>query len=182
MAERIFTTFKIGGSINSSLIDELTEHLCNDLENMNDVLGDDNIEEFINDYFSCNGFAEWGSCNETKAFCKKHNLSYQEYTEAKDDMEATVTFWVPGMEEDEEIYTDNNERPTIIVDSIKPFLDLYFDCVKGLTGHMDEPVLKNIINECLSSPNQALEIIEKKIRSLFPPEVPDLPNFVIHEE
>lgn len=182
MSEKIYTRMEIGGSILRNQIEVLADALNEDLENMNDVLGDDNIEEFISDYFSCNGFAEWGSCDETKKFCQENNLSYREYNEGKDDYEPTVTFWQPAMDEEIQVYIDHNERQVITVRSIKPFLDLYFDSVKGLTKHMDEPVLKDIINECLSTPNQALDIIEKKIRSLFPPEVPDLPNFVIHNE
>lgn len=184
MSEPIYTTFEIGGNISKSLMDELIECLCNDLDNMGDVLDTDDIESFtFNGYFSCNGYADWGSCNETKKFCKKNNLPFRESNEAKDDMEATVTFWVPGMEDDEEVYTDANQRPVIISGTLKPLTNLYFDCVKnnteGLTKNSENPVLKPIIDECLSEPQRALDIIELEIKSKFPPDVPDLPDFII---
>lgn len=183
MSERIYTTIEIGGCISRILIDDLIECICDDLSDMNDVLESDNIERFIDDYLSCNGFADWGSCTGTKKFCKKNNLSYREYTEAKDDMEATVVFWIPGMKNNEEVYTDANQRPVIISSTLKPLMELYFDCVKsikdGLTKHADNPVLKPIIKKCSSKPQQALDIIELEIKSKFPPDVPDLPPFVI---
>jgi hypothetical protein len=185
MSEPIFTTIEIGGIISKTLMDELIKCLCDDLENMNDVLELDNIENFIDRTFSCNGFANWGSCDSTKEFCRKNNIPYDERNEAKDEYEATVKCWLPGMDEEIEEATDANFHTTIRANDIKPYIDFLLKLTKEkdpknlLALYINDPVLKDTVALCYKDPEKIYSIIAEKMKELLPLEIPELPDFII---
>jgi hypothetical protein len=186
MSEPIYTTIEIGGNLSKSLIDEFIRCLYDDLSNMGDVLETDNIESFVvNNTFSCNGFADWGSCNETKEFCIKNNLSYIEKNEATGEYEATVKYKLPEMDEEKEEYTDTNHHLVIRTNDIKPYIDFLLKLTKEkdpktlLALYINDPVLKDTVALCYKYPEKIYSIIAEKIKEFLPPEIPELPDFII---
>lgn len=186
MSEPIYTTIEIGGSIPRILIDELIKCLCNDLDNMGDIPDTNDIESFINNNtFSCNGFANWGSCDETKKFCIKNNLSYIEENESTGEYEATVKYKLPDMNEEKEEYTDTNHHLVIRTNDIKPYIEFLLKLTKEkdpkiiLALYVNDPILKDLVALCYKDPDKTYNIIAEKINDFLPSDIPDLPPFVI---
>jgi hypothetical protein len=70
------------------------------------------------------GISNYGECDEARAFCENHDLSYLHGSEAGSEWDACTYYWAPGMKEVLHIKGDRDNDPVVNVSIIKPYTDL----------------------------------------------------------
>jgi hypothetical protein len=128
--------------------------------------------------------ANYGECDNLKAFCVENNLGYIHHSDSTFESNASLVYWMPGMKH--EYYMESNQEHSMVVEvnTIKPYTDLLLEYAKrgadALPLFIGSEILAETIEKCLKKPKKALEIIGKRINNLLPGD-PILLPFIIKE-
>jgi hypothetical protein len=143
MSDGINMYILIGGKIKYDKIHILSKMILNNCMGMNvevdgnktivtkveDILSKRNINKPLRlDYMS-----QFGLCDDVKSICKECKLSYLHFCEAKDEFDASIFFWKPGMGKERFSYSSQSGVPLVEVDKIKGHLELmYYTMTMGI--------------------------------------------------
>lgn len=185
MAEPIGVSFKVGGVLPASLVDEFLECLSKDIDNSDGNLGREHIED-LGGPLEVYGNADYGLCNLTHDFCIKHDLTFVATAVASGEYNACTTFFSPGMEDSETYDTDSNGNAVIRSSKVRPLIDFMLALVeredKALPLFLNNPAIADTAKECLEQPDKISSILREQIKQVVPNEAPDeVPPLVIDE-
>lgn len=185
MAEPIGVSFKVGGVLPASLVDEFLECLSEDIDNSDGNLGREDIED-LGTPLEVYGNADYGLCNSTHDFCIKHGLTFVATAEASGEYNACITFFTPGMGDSETYDTDSNGNAVIRSSKVRPLIDFMLALVeredKALPLFLNNPAIADTAKECLEQPDKISSILREQIKQVVPNEAPDeVPPLVIDE-
>ena len=178
MSEPIGLTIEIGGMLPASLIKEFFEALDSECYEITGPISPGELRQASGKTIKFYATANYGECEDLKAFCVEHKLGYIHHCEA------TVEYWLPGMKQEKELESNQSGDTLISIYKIKPIVDLLLEYAK--TGKDAIPLfvgtngLEDIVEKCCKKPGRTLQIIEKRINQLLPGE-PKLPPFTIKE-
>lgn len=184
MSEPIGMSLEIGGVLPAALLPDLIGAIEGQIT---DIVGD-SVEEILtsttNSPARIDGISNYGMCDDAKEFCKEHNLSFIHNSGAKDEYEASTSYWLPGMKCEVEFKTDASFNPVITPGEIKPYLDLLLEYAeKGdevLPLQLGNDSLdEDFVAAFLKKPKNFLRLIKRKFDSILPPEEPTLPPLII---
>lgn len=185
MSEPIGVSFKVGGVLPASLVDEFLECLSEDIDNSDGNLKREDIED-LGSYLEVYGNADYGLCNSTHDFCIKHGLTFIATAEASGEYNACITYFTPGMKDSETYDTDSNGNAVIRYNNIRPLMDLMLALVeredKALPLFLNNPATEDLVKECLEQPDKITNILREHIKKVVPNEAPnEVPPLVIDE-
>jgi len=185
MSEPISMSIRIGGELPAILIEEFISEIADEIFDLYEgPTTEQELRKETNGIIKWAGQANYGECSGIKSFCKEHNLSYIHHCEAVCEYEASISFWVPGMKEEQDIASSQACDPVIRITTIKPYIDLLIEYAKlgdaALPLFIGNEGLGDLIEKSLKQPKKALELIKRQLRKLLPME-PTLPPFTIKE-
>jgi hypothetical protein len=185
MSEPMFMTICIGGELPARLIGDFLHTFDEECAEITGPTTEEGLrkeagEAAIKWYATAN----YGECDDLKAFCKKHKLGYEHYVETGSECNASLSYWVPGMKNEICLQANQDSDAVVDIDEIKPVVNLLLEYAKigkdAIPLFVGAKGLEDIIEKCSKKPGQTLQIIEKKINQLLPGE-PKLPPFTIKE-
>jgi hypothetical protein len=186
--ESIGVYIHIGGALHESLINEFVQ-LAIDEISFYDDFNSDFVREADGQSLLLEGTADYGLCKDIHAFCIEHGLSFKHTCEAKDEYNADMTYWHPGMEDPETFMIGSNEESVIRVAQIKPLMKfmsaLIADGMEALPKNLDDQdeAIQRLVKIGLDSGKETLLVeINKYFESLYPPEDFEVPTFTIIKE
>lgn len=183
MSDPISVSLEIGGIISASLVDQLLACINYDIDRGDGPLT--RIEmEGRNDSLTVYGMADYGLCNKTHNFCIEHQIPFIIHAEASGECNADTTFFVPGMEDSENYMTDQNETAVVRSSQVRPMFDLLIALVEGdlkaLPKFMNNPAVRDLVKDCLESPDDIISHLKERIDEILPREAPDnVPPLII---
>lgn len=185
MSEPIGVSFKVGGVLPASLVDEFLECLSEDIDNSDGNLGKEDIE-YLGGPLEVYGNADYGLCSSTHDFCIKHGLTFVATAEASGEYNACTTFFSPGMENSVTYDTDSNGNAVIRSSKVRPLIDFMLALVeregKALPLFLNNPAIADTAKECLEQPDKISSILRGHIKQVMPNEAPnEVPPLVIDE-
>lgn len=183
MSEPMGMSIEVGGELPASLIEELIEWVGSELNDISS--GPMSVQEFRAEAGSpikWYGVTNYGECDDLKAWLERHNLTYEHFSEAKYEYDASLMWWRPGMKK--ETRTAANQEGGISVDEavIRPVIEILLAVAKGrrdlplLIGKYDDELLE----KCIKYPKRALGYVEKELRKVLP-EPMIVPPLIIKE-
>ena len=183
MSEPIGMSFEVGGTLPARLIKEFLSEINDELNNITGPT----TEKELRQEAKWNATSNYGECDSLKRFCRKHNLSYIHTSEAKDEFNAQVCYWVPGMKDESSNNASNDGIITVPVHEVHQVVSALLtyakDPVNALPLLIAEKngIVKIAVEKGLKKgPKEFLKIIEKELIDLLPIE-PKLPPFIIKE-
>jgi hypothetical protein len=187
MADWIPICFEVGGTIPSSIIDELICCLNDDIDT---TTGNGNVtrKDFddVDPTLTVCGTAKYGLCKKSHDFCIKHQIPFIITAEAYGEYDADTTFFIPGMEDSENYQTDKNEQAIVRAKEVRPMFDLLLALIdqdlKALPKFLNNPAVADLVKDCLDSPAEIIKHLKEKLSEILPNEAPDsLPPLIIDE-
>lgn len=189
MSEYMGMTITIGGTLPASLIEEFLKVINDELSIESGPSTEEDLRKGtkrkkkpIKWYAQSN----YGQCDDLKAFCKEHGLSYVHTSSACLEYDGTLQYWIPGMEEEGLFSASQNEDPMISLDTIRPWVNLLLEYAKRgddalplFVTDKNEGIIE-VIEKGLKNSKDFLPALEKKLQSILP-EVPKLPPLNIKE-
>jgi hypothetical protein len=189
MSEYFGMTIEIGGTLSAGLIPEFLEELTDELSDINGETTEQELRQAIKKNSSIKWYAQsnYGECDSLKRFCRAFGLSYIHTSEAKDEYNAQVCYWTPGMPIESSNNASQDGLVTIPITEVRPL-------VMALLAYAKDPenslplliteksgLVKNAVEKGLKkNPKEFLKIIEEELLSLLAVE-PELPPFMIKE-
>ena len=185
MSEPMSLSIEIGGELPADLIPDFFDAMKSECY---EIVGPDSHtslrKEAGKSSIKWHALANYGECDDLKAFCQKHKLGYIHYVEAKYEYNAELHYWVPGMRQEKDLEANQDSDAVVNIYKIKPVVNLLLEYAKigkdAIPLFVGAKGLEDIIEKCSKKPGQTLQIIEKKINQLLPGE-PKLPPFTIKE-
>lgn len=183
MSEPIWMSITIGGTITKKLYKELIGILKDEIRE--DVFHQtiDEIEDFpveVSNTFS--GQSHYGECDDIKAFCEKHNLSYFHKCGGTEEYDTTISYWTPGMKEAKSDITLQSGDQVVTVKTIQPYLNMLTQIIKEglpcLPLLLNDPIVGDTVTKMLKSKTPYI-VLEKEIKALIPDPIPSIPELII---
>jgi hypothetical protein len=183
MGEPTNMSIEIGGTLDASKFDDLIAALKSDVYEFWQEPELPHKEGTI----TWEGISNYGECDEVRAFCENHDLSYVHDSEAGSEWDASTYYWAPGMKEVLYIKGDRDNDPIVNVSIIKPYTDLLLATsrkgqaalplfINSSNGDLKELVKKGLTMKF----DKFLVQLQKKLDKLLPG-IPDLPPFILKE-
>ena len=179
MSEPIWMSIKIGGNLSKDLYEELTDLLKNTIAEVEwDTIK--KLPKNVDNIFR--GSSNYGECDDIKAFCETHNLSYIHKCEATAEYDASISYWVPGMKEPAHSKATQSGEAVVPVEAIRPYLNMLIQLVKeGLECIpllINDSDVGNTVTKMLKS-KKPYNVLEKEIKKLLPETLPNIPELTI---
>ena len=185
MSEPMGITITIGGSLRGSLLQNFFNAIKDDLDDIIGYTSKENIAKETDPttgLVACNTWnatANWGNCDDLKAFCVKHNLPYNHHCESNGEYNASIEYWLPGMKDPIVVTCDAEGHPVLNAEAIRPYLNMLISLVKGgleqLPLMIHDEVIGTVVSKMLKS-KKPYDVLEKEINRILPviPHIPDL--------
>jgi hypothetical protein len=183
MSEYMGMTIEIGGTLPAKHVEQFLKIINEDLSDINGPdLQKISGEKSITFYAQSN----YGECENVKAFCRVHHLSYIHTCQANDECDGTTVYWEPGMDDEEGSTATQNGDITVQVAHVRPLVMLLLEYAKKgdtiLPLHMGDEHggIKKAVEKGLKNPKKFLPELEKELLKAFPTD-PVLKPFKIQE-
>ena len=144
MSEPTGVQIEIGGELcergadTDALLEELLQTVQEDLYDI--YQGPGTLAEFKamihkGERIQWDGTSNYGSCDDTIAWCRKHNIGYEHNTDSTGSYDASVDYWIPGMKEPVSLQASvDSGRPVIQISEIRPLCELMLNIIKSGTN------------------------------------------------
>jgi hypothetical protein len=186
MSEPIGISIEIGGELPASLLERLLNAAEDQIEDISE--GPTSMKDLRaanGKTLRWQGLANYGDVSNLMTFCKKHKLSFIYHCEGKYEYCAEVAFWVPGMEGEQSVSSDQSGNWLAGINDIRPLAELLLglakDGYKILPAFLTRPGLEDLVEKGLKYPSRLIPNVEKLIKRLLPEE-PTIPPFTIKEK
>lgn len=185
MSEPIGMAISIGGTLPTNLLEEFIDLIKDEISDVNEgpLTVEDLKTEAGTTCLNWQGTSNYGLCPALTKFCRKHKLSYHQSSDAKDEYDASVEYWVPGMKESVSLETSSDGDLRVRANEVRPVCDLLISLIENpdsLPTFIGVEGLKDIIEKSLKNPKSLMKLLKKKINKLLPVP-PSLPPFIIKE-
>jgi hypothetical protein len=185
MSEPIGMSISIGGTLPANLLDEFLSAVKDEISDVNEgpLTIEDLKAEAGNGSITWQGTSNYGLCQDLTKFCREHNLSYNQSSDAKDEYDATMEYWVPGMKDPVSLETNAEGRLRVDATKVRPLMDLLLSLLKNrdsLATFIGVEGLESIVEKGLKKPSTLHAILKKHIDKLLPVP-PSIPAFNIKE-
>ena len=183
MSEPYGVSITIGGNLPATLLPAFKDALLKDLDCL---VGPEDFDPGTT--VSCNyweGLANYGNVNTIKTFCMNHNLSYKYTCEPGNESDGEVSFWTPGMKNEEFQIAGQSGEPMVKVEKIRPYLNMLTNMVEDGRPSLEFlPLLINdeelgpLTTEMMKS-KTPYKVLAEKLAQILPSEIPDIPDLFI---
>jgi len=178
MAEYMGMTIEIGGILPAQYIHKFLKAIEDELT---DILGPTTEEELRKEAgktITWHARTNYGMCEQLKALCRVHHLSYVHTCEANDECDGTYTYWEPEMDDEEGSTATQDGDMTVRVNHVRPLVMLLLEYAKK--GDDALPLLisndieglsegvRHAIEKGLRKPKDFLPALEKEILKALP--------------
>jgi hypothetical protein len=188
MSEYMGMTVTIGGTLPASLIGEFLKVISDELSIESGPTTESKLRKETNRKkpIQWNAQSNYGQCNDLKAFCTEHGLSYIHTSAASVEYDGTLQYWIPGMEEEGLFSASQSGDPMIYLDNIRPLVNLLMEYAKKgddalplFITDKNEGVIE-VVEKGLKNSKDFLPALSEKLQNILP-EVPKLPPLIIKE-
>ena len=182
MADRFAAEMWIGGTVTRDVADELADQIrTSDLgtewgeHNLATIDVNDDIFETCTDLDGtlrvCDAEARFGELEDLEEFCRENKISYDRRSEGKYEYDPELVRYRPATGVDCQITVEDG-RIIVEADALTPIQESLAHLITHLQAHgitTREDVIKR------------LDIVQEKLKSILPPEIPALHPFKIED-
>ena len=187
MSEYMGMTIEIGGTIHAQYIPEFLKRINDDLTDINGPSTEEELRKIAGKKsITLYAQSNYGECDNLKAFCREHGLSYIHTCQANDEYDGSYVYWEPGMDDEEGSSATQAGDMTVRVNHVRPLVILLLEYAKKgdrilpLTMNDEHDGIKRAVEKGLKNPTEFLPTLEEELLKALPTE-PHLKPFKIQE-